>query len=91
LNLPPGESLPAVIIVHGSSGIDERGPFYAKALNEAGFVTLKLDLWTARGVMGIGTRPKTTLDTLPDILGDWLYLTGHPKVDLNRIGITGFS
>ena len=91
LNLPPGESLSAVIIVHGSGGIDERGPFYAKALNEAGIATLELDLWTARGVTGISTRPKTTLDTLPDVWGGWLYLAGHPKIDRNRIGITGFS
>lgn len=34
--------VPAVLILHGSDGVDGRGAFYAKALQEAGFATLEI-------------------------------------------------
>ncbi|MCP4229232.1 MAG: hypothetical protein GY771_03675, partial [bacterium] len=36
---------PAVIIVHGSGGIDGRGAFYAKGLNEAGIATFEIKMF----------------------------------------------
>ncbi len=33
---------PAVVIVHGSGGVDGRGAFYAKALNEAEIATFEI-------------------------------------------------
>ena len=39
LKLPPGNNLPAVLILHGSNGIDGRGDYYAQALNAAGIAT----------------------------------------------------
>ena len=43
------ERVPAVIILHGSAGIDGRGAFYAAALNEAGIATVEADLFQGRG------------------------------------------
>ena len=42
LRLPPGEGrVPAVVIVHGSGGVDGRGAFYAEALRRAGIATIE--------------------------------------------------
>jgi uncharacterized protein len=53
----PANKAPAVVILHGSSGIDSRGDFYAHALNAVGIATLEIDMWEARGVTGAGDRP----------------------------------
>src|SRR5262245_49777116 len=44
--------VPAVVILHGSGGIDGRGEFHAKALNEAGIATLEVSMFTS------GNRPR---------------------------------
>ena len=89
--LPPGNGLPAVVVVHGSSGIDSRGRFHIEALNEAGIATLEIDLWTPRGVTSPDKRPRGVPETLPDAYGALAYLARHAKVDPSRIGIMGFS
>ena len=37
----------AVVILHGSSGVDSRGDFYERALNAEGIATLQIDMWQA--------------------------------------------
>ncbi|WP_189389661.1 dienelactone hydrolase family protein [Bacterioplanes sanyensis] len=81
----------AVIIVHGSGGIDERGSFYGSALNQAGLATLELDMWAARGLQGGLSRPKHVRDTLPDIYAALQYLQQDKRIDRNNIGLIGFS
>ena len=86
--------VPAVVIVHGTSGVDSRGSYHAEALNDAGIATLELDMWSARGLSG-GTgpngRPAGVPETLPDAYGALQYLAARPEIDPQRIGITGFS
>lgn len=93
--LPPGHVAPrrwpAVVIVHGSGGVDSRGGWYAQRLNRAGFATLEIDLWAARGVSGPETRPKLPTETLPDAFAALTYLTARGDIDPNRIGLMGFS
>jgi dienelactone hydrolase len=91
-------ALPAVVIVHGSGGVDSRGAFYAEALNGAGIATLEIDMWAARGwLAGISGRPGGVPETLPDAYGALKFLTdvrlpsGEPRFDPARIGIMGFS
>lgn len=94
LRVPYGREgkLPAVVIVHGSGGVDSRGGHYANALNRAGFVTLEVDLWAARGVQDAGHRPKSVIETLPDAFAALNFLAQmNGTVDPDRIGITGFS
>lgn len=91
LRLPPGDKLVAVVIVHGSGGVDGRGALMAQALNAAGIATMEIDMWTPRRVVNLATRPKSTLDTLPDVYGALAYLNSHPRIDRGRVGITGFS
>jgi len=82
----------AVLIVHGSGGVDSRGAYHSSTLNREGFVTLEIDLWAARGWLGrqFG-RPKTVSETLPDAFAALEFLRGLEGVDPERIGLVGFS
>lgn len=87
-----GERTPAVVICHGSDGVDGRGEFHAAALNAAGVATLEIDMWAARGtVRGAAARPRTPLDTLPDAFAAKAFLAAQPEIDPARIGVMGFS
>lgn len=88
---PGDQQIPAVIIVHGSGGVDTRGPLYAKHLNQTGVATLEVDLWSARGLKGGLDRPQHVRDTLPDAFAALTYLQQHPGIDPERIGLMGFS
>lgn len=90
--VPQGPLVPAVVIVHGSSGIDSRGISYAKELNQAGIATLEIDMWAARGITtGAAGRPQSVPETLPDAYGALKYLASQTNIDAHRIGIMGFS
>jgi dienelactone hydrolase len=85
------KNLPAVVILHGSAGVDFRGDFYAQALNAFGIATFEIDMWEARGVNSIVDRPQLPIVTYPDAFGALKFLSEHPKIDPDRIGILGFS
>ena len=86
-----GEDMPAVVILHGSAGVDSRGALYARALNDAGIATLEIDMWGARGIAGGGQRPQLPTVTLPDAFGALDYLANTPGIDAQRVGVLGFS
>lgn len=83
--------LPAVLILHGSAGIDSRGDFYEQALNAAGVATLQIDMWEARGVTGIANRPAAPILTYLDAFSALAFLSAHPRIAAERIGVLGFS
>lgn len=84
--------LPAVILMHGTSGLSYRGVYYAAALNRAGIATLEIDQWGGRNLPGgSSSRPKNLYDNLPDIAGAYHLLTTVPNIDVSRIGILGSS
>lgn len=85
------KDVPAVLILHGSAGIDFRGDFYARGLNAAGIATFEIDMWEARGINSAADRPAVPLFTYPDAFGALAYLSGHPNIDPGRIGVMGFS
>jgi len=92
LRLPAsGGRVPAVVVVHGTGGVDGRGAFHIQALNAAGIATLEVDYFTARGIRPGPDRRPSAPQMLPDSYGALLFLAGHPKIDPARIGITGFS
>jgi dienelactone hydrolase len=83
---------PAVVICHGSDGVDGRGEFHAAALNAAGIATLEIDMWAARGsVRGAAARPRSPVETLPDAFAAGDFLAAQPEIDPARIGVMGFS
>jgi dienelactone hydrolase len=77
--------LPAVLILHGSAGVDGRGAFYAEALNRAGIATLEIDMFQGRG------RPRYTRDNMPHAYQSLGLLARHPRIDPARVGVMGFS
>lgn len=86
--------VPAVVIAHGTAGIDSRGAYHAEALNDAGIATLELDMWSPRrlhGGIGPQGRPESVVETLPDAFGALSFLAAQPDIDRERIGIMGFS
>lgn len=98
LQLPAGcrerrgfRGLPAVLILHGSSGVDSRGDFHAEALNEAGFATLEIDMWEARGVGSGANRPALPALTYADAFTALRFLSTRTDIDPARIGVLGFS
>jgi dienelactone hydrolase len=89
--VPAGKKWPAVLILHGSSGVDSRGDFYEAALNAAGIATLQTDMWEARGVTGIANRPQAPILTYPDAFSALAFLAAHPSIAADRVGVLGFS
>ena len=84
--------VPAVMVCHGSDGVDGRGAFHIAALNAAGIATLEVDMWAGRTtVRGAAGRPSSVPQTLPDAFAALAFLATQPEVDPDRIGIAGFS
>jgi hypothetical protein len=76
-----GAPAPAVLICHGSDGVDARGSFHAEALNAAGIATFEIDMWAARGVArGALARPRSPTETLPDAFAALRFLAEQPEV-----------
>ncbi len=90
--IPAGQTnIPAVVIMHGTHGIDNVESFYEDALNDAGIATLVLDMYATRGLVpGVADRPNP-LDVLPDVYGALKFLASQPGIDTNRIGLLGES
>ena len=87
-----GERAPAVLICHGSDGVDGRGEFHALALRQAGIATFEIDMWAARGTKrGAAARPRSVPETLPDAFAAASFLAAQPEIDPTRIGVLGFS
>ena len=80
------DKAPAVLILHGSGGIDGRGAFHANALNKAGFITLEIFMFPPGGRNKEGHE-----STLTHAYGALKYLASRPDVDASRIGAMGFS
>ena len=78
--------VPAVVVLHGSGGIDGRGEFHAKALRKAGFATLEVFMFEP------GNRFKEGhISTLTHAYGALAYLAGRSDIIPTKIGAIGFS
>lgn len=81
-----GGKTPAVVILHGSGGIDGRGAFHAEELNRQGLATLEVFMFNRGG------RPKEGhATTLTHAFGALKFLASHPNVEAGAIGVMGFS
>ena len=86
LPLASTAKVPVVLILHGSGGVDGRGAFYAKALQEAGIATLEITMFPRGGRPKAGQRA-----TMPHAAAALKWLAAQPNVDAQRLGVMGFS
>jgi dienelactone hydrolase len=91
LYLPPNGSVPcpAVVMVHGTSGINSVGAFYRDSVLQAGIAIFEVDFKT--GIF-TGPRDRPSPDTLVAMgFAALKELRKLPAIDPSRIGIMGFS
>jgi uncharacterized protein len=82
----PTSKVPAVLILHGSGGVDGRGAFYAGALQESGIATLEITMFPPGG------RPETGVKaTMPHAAAALKWLAAQPNINGQRLGVMGFS
>jgi len=91
LYLPENTSspVPAIVMVHGTEGIDQRGEFYRGPILGAGIAIFEVDFKTGiyKGPMD-RPKPETLLAMTFAALKELRKL---PSIDPNRIGMLGFS
>jgi dienelactone hydrolase len=76
----------AVLILHGSGGVDGRGAFHATALQEAGIATLEITMFPPGGRPRAGRKAN-----MPHVAAALKWLAAQPNVDVQRLGVMGFS
>lgn len=80
--------VPAMIIAHGSGGLDARNSRWAAFLRDQGIATFQLDYFGPRYISATSaSQPLPTFDAYDALV----LLATHPKIDARRIGIIGFS
>lgn len=91
LYLPDNVSAPcpAVIVVHGTMGIDARGSFYRQAILKAGIAFFEVDFRT--GVYTNATNRPQNETFVPMAFAALKELRKVAAIDPGRIGIMGFS
>lgn len=79
------QPVPAVVIAHGSGGLDGRSAPYIRALNAAGIATLEIEMFKPN------QRPSAPRDNDPQVLAALQYLAANPSIVPKKIGIMGMS
>ena len=85
--------IPAMVVVHGSSGVLRNDWDWAKRLNDMGIAAFVIDNFTGRGIVETATdrsRLSASADTAGALAALRLLAT-HPAIDPKRIGVLGFS
>ena len=90
---PGNERLPAVILVHGSGGVNPSHARWAQELNGIGVATLILDTFSGRGIVST-VNDQSQLHSLAMMVDAYRALGAlarHPRIDPERIAVMGFS
>ncbi len=87
------ERVPAMILLHGSGGINAQDVQWAKELNDLGVATLLVDSFTGRGIVStVGDQGRLSeLTVTIDAYRALEQLAQHPRIDPRRIGVFGRS
>ena len=85
--------LPAVVLVHGSSGVGANVIDWASELNKLGVAVFILDSFTGRGITSTVADQSLLAHfaMLYDSYRALEILAKHPRIDPDRIAIMGFS
>jgi dienelactone hydrolase len=90
---PGTEKLPAVVLVHGSGGLNASHDRWAQELNSIGIAAFILDSFTGRGIVST-VNDQTQLDSIAmtvDAYRALALLAQHSRIDSARIAVMGFS
>ncbi|WP_174951061.1 dienelactone hydrolase family protein [Burkholderia lata] len=85
--------VPAVIILHGSSGVNPGERVWARRMNALGYASFVVDSFTGRGIRNT-EKDQTQLAMTADIADAYAalrLLATDPRIDRNRIAVMGFS
>jgi dienelactone hydrolase len=90
---PGSDRLPAVILVHGSGGVNASHDRWAQELNGIGVATLILDAFSGRGIVST-VNDQSQLHSLAMMVDAYRALgalASHARIDPDRIAVMGFS
>jgi dienelactone hydrolase len=94
LRLPrPTGRLPAVVLLHGSSGVRANSDRWAREFNDIGVAAFVVDSFTGRGITSTAAD-QAQLDSVVMIIDAYRaleMLARHPRIDPARIALMGFS
>ncbi len=98
LSLPPdvpgsAAPVPAVIILHGSAGINPGEWAWALRMNGLGYASFVVDSFTGRGIRNT-EKDQSVLSMTADIADAYAalrLLATDPRIDPDRIAVMGFS
>lgn len=85
--------LPAMILLHGSAGVQGGNDRWARELNDLGIATLTVDSFTERGIGStVGAQGQLSeVAVVIDAYRALEMLAKHPRIDPTRIGLLGNS
>lgn len=90
---PGTDRLPAVLLLHGSSGASGLQDNWAREFNALGVATLIVDSFTGRGIVNT-QADQDQLSRLVGVLDAYRaleLLAKHPRIDSERVVVMGFS
>jgi dienelactone hydrolase len=95
LSLPAqsGGKVPAVVLMHGSAGVEPSMAQWVEALNAIGVATFVVRSFDARGVKRT-VEDQSLVPAGADLMDAFqalVYLASNPRIDAQRIGVMGFS
>ncbi|UTH74008.1 dienelactone hydrolase family protein [Chromobacterium sp. IIBBL 290-4] len=85
--------VPAVVILHGSSGVNRGERQWARRMNQLGYASFVVDSFTGRRIKQTESD-QTQLSMAADIADAFAalrLLATHPAIDAQRIAVMGFS
>lgn len=84
---------PALVLVHGSGGVNGGADMWVHNLNQAGIATFVLDTFSGRGIVST-VQDQTQLHSLAMMVDAYKaldMLAKHPRIDASKISVIGFS
>src|SRR5437867_8404792 len=93
LLLAEGEGrVPAVVLSHGSGGVDRAGDLWARELRSQGVAVFVVDSFTGRGITRFPSETELSrIGQVYDVYRALALLATHPRVDPGRIALMGRS
>jgi dienelactone hydrolase len=90
----PGAKAPAMVVVHGSGGVDDRREGdWGRLLSASGIAVLAIDSFTPRGVRSTVEDQSrvSSQQMVRDAYGALAFLAARDTIDAERVGVMGMS